>query len=43
MHLARSAPRGEGLSDLRIYRCGECGVSLTQAADDSSPPSRISA
>jgi len=43
MHLARSAPRPEGLSDLRVYRCGECGVSLTQAADDSSASSRISA
>jgi transposase-like protein len=34
MHLARIAPRSEGLSELHIYRCGECGVSLTQAADD---------
>jgi len=34
MHLARIAPRSEGLADLRIYRCGECGVSLTEAADD---------
>jgi hypothetical protein len=33
MHLARTAPRCEGLSDLHIYRCGECGVSLTEAAD----------
>jgi hypothetical protein len=36
MHLARVAPRPEGLSELRIYRCGECGVSLTEAADDRS-------
>jgi hypothetical protein len=36
MHPARSAPRPEGLTDLRVYRCGECGVSLTQAADDSA-------
>jgi transposase-like protein len=36
MHLARIAPRPEGLTELRIYRCGECGVSLTQAADDGS-------
>jgi hypothetical protein len=43
MHLARIAPRAEGLSELRIYRCGECGVSLTQAADDGSAPSRMSA
>ncbi len=32
MHLARIAPRTEGLSDVRIYRCGECGVSLTETA-----------
>jgi ribosomal protein L37AE/L43A len=43
MHLARVAPRPEGLTELRIYRCGECGVSLTQAADDGSAPSRMSA
>jgi len=36
MHLARIAPRTEGLSDLRIYRCGECGVSLTEAADNGA-------
>jgi hypothetical protein len=36
MHLARLAPRPEGLTELRIYRCGECGVSLTQAADDGA-------
>lgn len=35
MHLARIAPRAEGLCDLRIYRCGECGLSLTEAADDA--------
>jgi hypothetical protein len=43
MHLARSAPRPEGLSDLRVYRCGECGVSLVEAADDSAAPSRMRA
>jgi len=36
MHLARIAPRPEGLTELRVYRCGECGVSLTQAADDGA-------
>jgi hypothetical protein len=36
MHLARTAPRTAGLSDLHIYRCGECGVSLTQAAEDGA-------
>jgi ribosomal protein L37AE/L43A len=34
MHLARVSPRSEGLSDIHIFRCGECGVSLAQAADD---------
>jgi hypothetical protein len=43
MHLTRIAPRTEGLSDLRVYRCGECGVSLVEAADDSAAPSRMSA
>ena len=37
MHLARIAPRAQGLSDLHIYRCGECGVSLTEAADGGAP------
>ena len=36
MHLARTAPRSEGLTDLRIYRCGECGVALSEAADDGA-------
>jgi hypothetical protein len=36
MHLARCAPRPEGLTDLHVYRCGECGVSLVEAADDRS-------
>jgi transposase-like protein len=36
MHLARIAPRTNGLSDLQIYRCGECGVSLTKAAGDGA-------
>jgi transposase-like protein len=34
MHLARIAPRSEGLAELRVYRCGECGVSLSEAADE---------
>jgi transposase-like protein len=33
MHLARISPRPEGLMDMHIYRCGECGVSLSEAAD----------
>ncbi len=36
MHLARIAPRPEGLTELRVYRCGECGVSVAEAADDRS-------
>ncbi len=36
MHLARIAPRPEGLTELRVYRCGECGVSLAEAAEDSA-------
>jgi transposase-like protein len=36
MHLARVSPRSDGLSDLRVYRCGECGVSLAEAADDEA-------
>lgn len=43
MHLVRVAPRPEGLTELRVYRCGECGVSLAEAADDGAAPSRISA
>jgi hypothetical protein len=36
MHLARVAPRPEGPTDINIFRCGECGVSLAEAADDKS-------
>ena len=36
MHLARIAPRSEGLPDIHIFRCGECGVSLAEAADDAA-------
>jgi transposase-like protein len=43
MHLVRIAPRPEGLSELRVFSCGECGVSLTEAADDSQALSRMSA
>jgi ribosomal protein L37AE/L43A len=43
MHLARIAPRPEGLTDINIFRCGECGVSLAEAADDKSAPARMSA
>ncbi len=40
MHLARIAPRSDGLAELRVYRCGECGVSLTEAADDVAAVAR---
>ncbi len=36
MHLARTAPQPEGLTDLHIFRCGECGVALAEAAADKS-------
>jgi transposase-like protein len=36
MHLARMAPRSEGVAELRVYRCGECGVSLSEAADEAT-------
>jgi ribosomal protein S27AE len=32
MYLARTAPRPEGFSHQRIYRCGECGVSQAEEA-----------
>jgi hypothetical protein len=34
MHLARTAPRANGLSDLNIFKCGECAVWLTESADE---------
>jgi hypothetical protein len=43
MHLARIEPRTESLAELRIFRCGECGVSLAEAADERSAPSRMCA
>jgi len=36
MHLARIAPQPESQTDLHIFRCGECGVSLVEAAEDKS-------
>jgi hypothetical protein len=36
MHLARIEPRPEGLTDIHVFRCGECGVSLAEAAEDRS-------
>ena len=43
MHVVRIAPRPEGLSELRVYSCGECGVSLTAAADDGAAPLQMRA
>jgi len=34
MHLMRSTPRTGGLPPLETYRCGECGVSLIEAAGE---------
>jgi len=34
MHLSRSIAQNGVLPDLRRYSCGECGVSVTEAADD---------
>jgi predicted RNA-binding Zn-ribbon protein involved in translation (DUF1610 family) len=36
MHLLRSIERNGGLSPLKTYRCGECGVSVTNSAADGS-------
>ncbi len=33
MHLARIIPGIGGLSELRVYSCRQCGVSLTQAEE----------
>jgi hypothetical protein len=32
----RLVPRTDGLTDLRIYRCGECGVSVAEGAEDGA-------
>lgn len=39
MHLTRITPRTEGLSDLHTYRCGECGVWATEAAEGADDKS----
>ncbi len=36
MHLSRIAPQPGGSAASHIFRCGECGVSLIEAADDRS-------
>lgn len=40
MHLT-IPPRAGGVSDLRTFRCGECGVSLTEAAPNVSGPEML--
>jgi hypothetical protein len=34
MHLARTKPQSDGLPDQCIFKCGECGVWLTESADE---------
>jgi ribosomal protein L37AE/L43A len=34
LRLSRTTPRTSGLSDLRTYSCRECGVWITEAAED---------
>ena len=34
MHMARVKPGTDGQPDLGTFSCGECGVWLTEAADD---------
>jgi hypothetical protein len=33
MHLARKTPQPGGLADLCVFKCGECGVWLSEASD----------
>jgi hypothetical protein len=34
MHLKRTSKGADGLTELRTFACGECGVYLTEAAGD---------
>jgi transposase-like protein len=34
MHLARIAPRSGGLAGLPVFKCGECGVWVTESPDE---------
>jgi len=36
MHVARMMPGTNGLPDLGTFRCGECGVWVTEPAGDPS-------
>ena len=35
MHMTRMTPGTDGLPDLGTFRCGECGVWVTEAAGDA--------
>ncbi len=43
MHIVPVEPQPDSLTDVRIYRCGECGVSLAEAGNDRSALSRMRA
>jgi hypothetical protein len=34
MHLARTTPRSGGLPDLCVFKCGECGVWVTESRSE---------
>lgn len=34
MHLARTTPRAGGLPELCVFKCGECGVWITESANE---------
>ena len=34
MHLKRTSKGADGLTELRTFACGECGVYVTEAAGD---------
>ncbi len=34
MHLKRTSKGADGVTELRTFACGECGVYLTEAAGD---------
>jgi hypothetical protein len=34
MYQARITPRSGGLPDLCVFKCGECGVWVTESADE---------
>jgi predicted RNA-binding Zn-ribbon protein involved in translation (DUF1610 family) len=34
MHLTRTAPRSDALPDWCVFKCGECGVWITESAKE---------